>query len=226
MALNIAGGDCDDSQIPAECDVPADTSFTLSVDIVKAPPEGYILAQTFVDFGDDLTYKPTDSTVDEFVWPDCVVAVRAQFDGTSPAPTDSKVNHGCLTGKVPPLPVSHYVGPLVGFLLTCSEDVSSTEVKLLRNSNPVASTSGAGFTIGGVLATQVKPLVNHLTVNCVAPVAVGGVALDSELAPLDALAGDEQRSSDWGYWIAGAAIALLGVVVVSTIVSRRLRSRS
>ncbi len=115
------------------------------------------------------------------------------------------------------------MGPLVRFLLTCSEGVSSTEVKLLRHNNPVALTSGAGFVDPGDFLTV--PLVNHLTVNCVAPGAVGGVAFYSEPAPLGALEAAEQRSNDWGFWIAGAAVALVAVVVVSRIVSGRLRSR-
>ena len=180
MALNIVGGDCDEARVPTVCKVPLGGTFPLSVDIVKAPPEGYILAQSFVDFGRDLGYKPTENAIDEILWPDCILKVRAQVDLTLPvAPrhSDETVLHACITEQLPPVPVSQYVGPFVTFILTCSQDVTSTEVKLLRKSHPTAGTNGALYT--DHLNDQVTPLVNHLIINCVSP--VGGKALGSEL---------------------------------------------
>ena len=58
------------------------------------------------------------------------------------------------------------------------------------------------------------------------PPSVGGVAIDGEQAPLSALEAGEQRTRDLRFWIAGALIGLVGVVVASAFVTGRLRSRS
>ncbi len=51
MALNIKGGDCDDATRPTKCDVPLGAQFTLSVDALGLPPEGYVAFQTFIFYG-------------------------------------------------------------------------------------------------------------------------------------------------------------------------------
>ena len=71
MILNIKGGDCDDQIRPTSCDVALGSTFTLSVDGIGVPPAGYTLMQTFIDFGADLVYKPSDVVAEEVVWPDC-----------------------------------------------------------------------------------------------------------------------------------------------------------
>ncbi|MCH7580055.1 MAG: hypothetical protein IIB22_07420, partial [Chloroflexi bacterium] len=60
------------------CDIPAGAPFTLAVEIVEGPAEGYILAQSFIDFGPVLRYKPSQDAVDEFVWPDCRAETRVR----------------------------------------------------------------------------------------------------------------------------------------------------
>ncbi|MCH7698844.1 MAG: hypothetical protein IH865_07900 [Chloroflexi bacterium] len=132
--------------------------------------------------------------------------------------------HGALAGLVPPIPVSSFTGSLVELSLTCSQEPSSTEVLLLTEDHPLAEGRATQMIDG--MGVRWVPSTRNLTVNCVAPVAVGGVALDGELAPLGALETGEQPNRDWRFWITGALVALLGVVLVSAIVSGRLRSRS
>ena len=55
MRLTILdGGFCDGS----ECFVDAGSTFTLGVEVLRAPASGYVLMQTFIDFG---VYNPTAS---------------------------------------------------------------------------------------------------------------------------------------------------------------------
>ncbi|MCH7698846.1 MAG: hypothetical protein IH865_07910 [Chloroflexi bacterium] len=239
MLLNIKGGSCNDSERPTTCDVLVGGEFLLSVDAVAVPSSGYILMQTFVYFGGELTYNPTQLAIQEIRWPECQssTALRAQVDNTLPPVsggnnTDEAVNHGCLTGLFSQ-PLSMYVGNLVEMSFTCSAEPTSNKIDLLPMGDPhdstsIASTSGSKFTVRLSEAQNdtVFPKLSGLTVNCVESTAVGGVALDSELAPLGALEAGEQRSRVWGSWLAGALVVLLGLVLVSAMVDRRLRSRS
>ncbi|MCH6588292.1 MAG: hypothetical protein IH805_08275, partial [Proteobacteria bacterium] len=61
MRLNVTGGNCDHPIAPTICHVPFSGPFLLSVEVVTAPEPGYILAQTFIDFGGHLAYKPPAS---------------------------------------------------------------------------------------------------------------------------------------------------------------------
>ncbi len=59
---------CDESQ---NCTLGSGQKFTLAVMLVSVPVSGYILAQSWVEFGTDLSYDWTKSAQDELVWPDC-----------------------------------------------------------------------------------------------------------------------------------------------------------
>ena len=163
MALNIDGGSCDDPQQPTKCDVLLGVPFTLSIDAVTVPVNGYILMQTFIDYGSTLVYKPAGFASDEVVWPDAAAAIRSEVFGPG------RVSHGSLTGVIPPLPKSNYTGPLVEIALTCSVEDAQTVIELLPAGHPTAGTSGALFTEFETLI-QIIPIVDSLTVNCVGPV--------------------------------------------------------
>lgn len=143
----------------SDCAFASDEEFTLAVEIVAIPAGGYIAAQSFIDYGADLTYE-AGAAGDEIVWPDCdsAVALSAQTGPTL-------VNHGCLTGLIPPLPVSTYAGNLVELSLTCPSGSSETEVRLLPNGDPIVLTSGATF-VGADGVTQFVPEVSDLTIIC------------------------------------------------------------
>ena len=141
------------------CDLPAGEPFTLAVEIVEAPAQGYILAQSFIDFGPVLTYGPSQEAVDEFAWPDCwpEIAVRDAL-------TERTYTHGCVTASTPPLPHSFYTGNLIELSMTCSEEDTTSEVRLLPYGDPLALTSGALFV--DVNRLNVVPKVTSLTVHC------------------------------------------------------------
>ncbi|MEE8346069.1 MAG: flexitail domain-containing putative surface protein [Dehalococcoidia bacterium] len=157
MALTIKGGDCDNPDQPTKCSVPVGGSFFLSVDVLTAPAQGYILVQTFIDYGLNLTYKETPDAAGEIVWPDAAIALR-----DSPGP--GLISHGGLTGLLPPLPVSTFEGNVVELLMNCSPGVSSTEVKLLPEGDPVAGTVGSAFKDPD--NNLIVPNLGSLTINC------------------------------------------------------------
>ena len=145
------------------CDLPAGEPFTLAVEIVQGPADGYILAQSFIDFGPVLTYEPSEEAVDEIAWPDCrpETAIRGPL-------SERTYTHGCLTGLIPPLPSSFYTGNLIELSMTCSEADTTSEVRLLPFDGPIALTNGALFTEGETRkdASNVVPKVTGLTVRC------------------------------------------------------------
>jgi hypothetical protein len=161
MALNVKGGDCDLPSVPTKCDVGAGQSFTLSVDVVAKPAAGYILAQTFIDYGvTGLTYKK-DTAANEIVWPDCADATALNGQ-TGPG----FMNHGCLTGLLPPQPKSNFIGNIVEVTMNCPPlPASSHTIDLLAAGPLPAGTDGALFVEpDGV--TQDVPKVGSLEVNC------------------------------------------------------------
>ena len=154
--MRLTAGGC-----AADCTFANDEKFTLVVEIIEGPASGYVGAQSFIDFGPDLAYDAdAAAAADEVVWPDCSapVALRAQ---TSP----EFVAHGCLTGLVPPLPASTYVGNFLEISLTCSPGSSSTEIRLVPFGDPDAPTSGAAFKLDD-LVTDVIPKVSNVSVTC------------------------------------------------------------
>ncbi len=160
MALTVkSGGTCAD----AACTVSNGEEFTLAVEIEVAPADGYRAAQTWIEFGSDLTYNLADATVDEIVWPDCAAAFRSVGPGTA-------VLHACITGITNP-PPSTYVGNFVELLFTCSSGPSSTELRLVPFGEPPANTSGTAFAEPDPFSNWIVPSVRDLTVHCVAPTA-------------------------------------------------------
>ncbi|MCH8064959.1 MAG: dockerin type I repeat-containing protein [Chloroflexi bacterium] len=166
MALTVKnGGTCADGA----CTVSTGDKFTLAVEIEVAPADGYILAQTWIDFGIQLTYNPAVARADEIVWPDCLAftAVRSE--------TDTSVAHGCLSGLVPPLSPSTYIGNFVELSFTCSSGPSSTELRLVPLGESPADTSGTAFAVRvsdpAAPTNPIVPSVRDLTVQCTAPTA-------------------------------------------------------
>ena len=163
MVLNIKGGNCDDPIRPTKCDVPAGGSFTLSVDALGIPAGGYTLMQTAIELGTKLIYTQTALSTDEIAWPDVEPAIITRFMlGTVQF-------HGGLTGFIPPLPVSTYVGNVVEIALGCPLilDDSPLALALLPAGHPDAGTSGTLFK--DAAGTDIVPKVSSLTINCLAP---------------------------------------------------------
>lgn len=155
MRLAIPGGDCANDV----CTVPSGASFILAVEVVGFPKGGYALAQTYIDMGTELIYKPADTAGDEFVWPTCLTAVALRGNLN-----DTGWLHGCITGLLPPLPASTYAGTLLELKMTCSESDSTTEVQLIPSGEAPAFTNGAVFSKPN--GDKSVPKTNNLTIRC------------------------------------------------------------
>ena len=173
MAFQVKGGDCDDALRPTICTVNSGDQFTLSVDAIGIPANGYVLFQTWIEYGSDLSYKPAGEAIDEIVWPDVHPPAVLRADGTG------FVTHVALSGlNIPekPLLQSLYTGNLVELQMTCSAGPSQTEIELLPTGQKPAGTSGALFTEFDT-KDQFFPILNPLTVVCSS--AAGTMAMDA-----------------------------------------------
>ncbi len=141
-----------------KCTLGSGQPFTLAVMLVSVPVSGYILAQSWVEFGTVLNHRATTEPEDELVWPDCDQAIFVRVVRVT------STNHGCLTG-LSQLP-SSYVGPFVEISFECSTSASSSQVLLLPAGGPVAQGSGALYVDGQDQELQIAPEVDGLTVNC------------------------------------------------------------
>jgi len=173
MALVGSVADASDgSCTETKCTINVGSNFFIAVEMESVPNAGYVAAQSWIEFGEDLLFgakgapgsysfphlEPTE------VWDDCAPQVLVQGD------TQTSKNHSCLTGLFPPLPVSTFVGTFVKLTFLCSPDNSSTLVRLLPSGAPVALTNGAAYVTageGGGAGPLVVPEVGDLTVNCV-----------------------------------------------------------
>ncbi len=173
MRLNVT--DPENVCIEGTCVLDLEEMFTLAVEIVAGPPGGYVAAQSFVNFGTDLTYTLAASAADEVVWVDCegLTVVRGQFDGLI-SPTDYTVNHGCLSGLLPPQPLSTYEGNFLELEFACSANDSQTEVYQLPYNTDVLGTSqgtsGSAFGVPvGNFNVFTAPKLTNLTIICGEP---------------------------------------------------------
>ena len=153
MSLSVSGCSGD------ECNLDTGETFTLSVNVDEAPETGYVLVQSFIDYGPNLTYSMTDTPAEEMLWPDGSPDVIVR-DSIAP----NTVLHGGLTGVIPPLPLSTYEGVVFEVELQCSDSFSTNDVQLLASGDPVAGTSGALFNAEG--AEQIIPKVGSVSVTC------------------------------------------------------------
>lgn len=162
MALTVKDGKCVGPKQAQTCTVAVGSPFVLAVEVVHAPANDYILAQTYIDYGADLAYTKRP-VAEELVWPDAdqTTALRLQ-DGPG------FVAHGALTGLIPPLPPSKFEGNILELQMTCPGVPTETTVDLLPYLDPVAGTFGALF-VEPDSETQVVPKVSPLDIDCAAP---------------------------------------------------------
>ncbi len=220
MSLSVSGCSGD------ECNLDTGETFTLSVNVDQAPDSGYVLVQSFIDYGPDLTYNMTDTPAEEMVWPDGSSDVIVR-DSIAPF----TVLHGGLTGVIPPLPLSTYEGTVFEIELQCSDSFSANDVMLLPSGDAVAVTSGALFNAEG--AEQIIPKVGSVTVTCgVEPTPEpdatpdGGDGDDIILPPTGSGAlstGDGGSSAT--LWLVIGALAVIGVAGLGASGWRVTRSR-
>ncbi len=155
-------GICDETG--PTCTISSGGSFTLAVELVSVPVTGYVLAESWVEFGTNLTYNPAEDARDEMVWPDCEQTAVLR----SVANDNSHVDIGCLTGLLD-APPSFYIGTFVELSLSCSFFESSTDVYLFVREEGIAVGPGTVFAVPVALGgTHIRPEVDGLTVNCLA----------------------------------------------------------
>lgn len=202
---NAAGMEICHSTVDIKCDVALGSPFTVRVDATKIPADGYILVQSFIEYDPVLMYVPRTTPSDEMaVWPDLNLALRSSGSNFI-LPGADYVLIGGRTGLIPPFPVSTHVGPVIEWDFVCSHEESNSEILQLPYLDPGAYTSGALFVDANL--EQITPAVDSLTINCVEPSAVGGVALDGGLAA----APDAGGGSSTLRWFAGViVVGLIG----------------
>ena len=139
--------------IENKCTLDFNESFRLAVDIERPPIEGFILAQSRVDFGPHPTYKPAPNPVEEVVLEPCALPVVLDS-------TETRISHGCIVA----IPISIKIDEaarLAEFELTCSQGTTSTLIELVLNTS--------NGTLVATHALQIEPDLTHVTVNCVQP---------------------------------------------------------
>ena len=127
MALSVSGAgvSCDGAEQPT-CSVPDGGAFSLAVEVIEAPPAGYVGFQTELHYG-GLIYLPA-SLVSEVVWPESALALRSP---NQPDGREGLVGHGDLSALSPPLPVSVHTGPVVELDFICPENAQIHTLALL-----------------------------------------------------------------------------------------------
>ena len=161
--------------VAGKCQLPVGEPFKLGVQIVAAPVQGYVQAQSYVWFGPGIIWDPGSTGVaDDLVWPDCDPGLALRFQAVSPQavnppPASQVLAHGCVTGLFPPLPVATHLGLFATMILNCSPGESGNLIQLLPSGplSTIPGTSGSVFTIPPN-SVQIIPLVSNLTINCVA----------------------------------------------------------
>ena len=115
-------------------------TFWLETVAEHAPDSRYTGFQTLIQYG-SLIYEGADLR-DEFLWPSTLLPVALRT-----AMGENLVLHGALSGLLPPLPRSDYVGTLLRIALRCPEpdarEEHSHEVLLLSYTS--ANTNGACY---------------------------------------------------------------------------------
>lgn len=218
MSLSVSGCSGD------ECNFDTGETFTLSVSLDEAPDAGYVLVQSFIDYGPDLTYNMTDAPSDEVLWPDASgdVVVR---DSIAPG----TVLHGALTGVIPPLPVSDYEGIAFELEFQCGDSFSTTNLQLLPSGDAVAGTSGALLSTGDDV--QITPKVDSVTVICgveatPVPTATPEQPTDGGLPSSGSGAlSAGQGGSSATLWLVIGVLALIGAAGLGTFGWREARGR-
>jgi hypothetical protein len=162
MSLSVSGNtfDCDPVTAGKVC-VNQGAKFTVTVNADSVPPQGYILAQAWIDYDSNgLVHKKAS----ENLWPDCEPATFLASQNEA----ENGASAGCLTSLLPPQPVSNYTGPISSFSLTCTDPgagPTSHTISLLPSGDAVAGTSGALF-VEHTTGDQHIPSVGSINVNC------------------------------------------------------------
>ena len=133
--------------------MPAGSTFEVVVNAEVIPKtNGYVIAQAYIAFGNDLTFKSSET-----VWPDCNFKELADsFPGGA--------YRGCLTEFIPL--ESFYLGSLFVFELTCSAQQTSSEIELVPYQVEPAGGDGSVY-VELLTGERLAPPATTITVNCI-----------------------------------------------------------
>lgn len=107
-----------------------------------------------------LLYTPR-SAVDEIVWPDVGAGIELRLE-----PGPGLLSHGGLTSITPPLPTSHYLGPVLELEMGCPPAPVDATVELLPIGSPLAGLDGAVLIEPDTWAEAI-PDADEITLHCV-----------------------------------------------------------
>jgi len=214
MSLSVDPADtipCPEGKEPSGSEplfcVPGDSTFRLQVVADAVPASGYILAQAWVHYGDDLGDQAANGMVKaaDAPWFDCETALLLVVPSDQGGDTrlDSVYATCPSGGPVTPLPPSFYKGVLFEFELTC--DNGTHTIDLFALGEAPAGDQGSHVIDGQTQTDEIVPEVTGAEINCFGPpFGVGGVALGDGVAP-PAPASD--GVSAW--WFVAVAVAVV-----------------
>lgn len=212
MALGVSGPgvSCDDEQ----CEVPLGGSFTLAVDVTEAPEQGYILIQTFINYGTNLTYNMTEAPIDEVIWPDNGGDDITLRGSTGPG----LITHGALTSLLPPQPISTYVGTIVQLSMDCTDSATQNDVQLLPIGDAVAGPDGSAFSyLNGEQSVDVAPKPDSVTIYCGEPPVDNGDGGPGQEEPTALPPSGTAGVSDGGSGLGAGAWAIIAALVAAGV---------
>ena len=161
MALRVGSGGFCEPLDPTECHAQLGDPFVVSLDAVVAPANGYVIAQSWMSYGDDLGAVKQESAA----WPDCLDALYFTNNTDEGGSSDLDTYYAlCLTGIPPPVPASFHLGPLFTFTLTCTNSFSSNILEIIPQGVEPAGVYGAVYVDPDEI--QVVPKVRSITVTC------------------------------------------------------------
>lgn len=232
MSLGLTGGECSGLD-GTKCYVGLEQTFKLSISLDTLPETGSyfgVQMQIAYPFGGGITYLPSSSPIQEFVWPDlggqAVRAISEYFQ---------RITHAGGTAFIPPFPESMFLGKIVELSFECSATPSATTIAL----RPYAP----GNTLGSGVSVLVGPLMyenipartlpgrpdaaDELTINCVEELPATPTPVPPTPGPVGGLSFQPPRAAAGasGALDTTAALALIGGAFMLTAAVRYARRR-
>ena len=157
--------DCAGGPVAGKVCVDLGAKFDVIVVADAIPPNGYWFAQAWIDYDDQgLTDKKNVFSQ----WPDCEPATIFIFQDE----INNGAATGCMSGLLPPQPPSMYKGDLFALSLTCTDDASSNDMRIVQAGDPIADAPGTLVGTYGALFIEIAtfnqfvPSVTGIQVNC------------------------------------------------------------
>ena len=193
---------CPGGPQPGQVCVPIGDKFDVIAVADAIPASGYILAQAFIAYDNQGLVNKNAGVA---LWPDCAAPTFLTTDDVA----NNAASAGCLTGIVPPFPVSLHLGDLFSFSLTCTNVPNSSDIQLLPSSDPIVGPKGTVFIDPDNLV--VDAALTGISVNCVSPPPEfpdfdgDGCTWDQEVGSNETLGGLRSDANPWDFYdVAGS----------------------